>query len=414
MSTGVMILILLILLVISAFLAACETAFSSINMVRLKSYKDRNVPGAKEALDIANDYEATLSTILIGNNFVNILLTALATTLFTLSFGAAGVVYSTIVMTIVILIAGELLPKSFAKKNSEKFACKSVKALLVLQKSLYPLVRLLVVFNRGINKLIKSENPDPSITEEELISIVESIEEEGVIEEEESQLIKSAINFDDITIESLYTARTDIIAIDVNASKKEVLKTVIEEAVSRIPVYDGDIDTIVGILYEKEYFREVVADKKTFSVKKIMIDPIYVPKKMPALKLLNIFKNKKEHLAIVVDEHGGTEGIVTLEDLLENLVGEIWDEYDDVPDFIERLDSNKFLVRADCNLDILFSNYLKMEHDSKHKKVGIWLYNMIEKIPEEGDLIEFKNLHIKVLEVSDNNIKKVMFIKKEK
>jgi CBS domain containing-hemolysin-like protein len=332
LSFILLLLLLIFLLGGSVFFSASETAFSTANIIRLKKYKEQGKKGANEAFKIATHYEKTLSVILVGNNLANILLTAISTAVFTNLYGVNGVIISTIVMTITILFFGEFLPKKLARKNPSKLALKFSRPLRYVSIILAPITNLILFFSKGVSKVYTIEDDDdPSVTEDELISIVETIEEEGVLGEAESDLIKSAIEFDDDTINNIYTKKEDIVMIDIKTDNKEVLKVMLNNHYSRVPIYENNEENIIGVLSEKDYLSEYIRNKDV-NVKKIMRKPIVVRNNMRIANLLSLMQEKKEHLAIVKDTNNRLLGIITLEDSIEYLVGEIYDEHDDVPD----------------------------------------------------------------------------------
>jgi len=330
LSVILLILVLLILLFASAFFSASETVFSTVNIIRLKKDKEKGKKGAKEAFEIANHFDKSLSTILVGNNLVNIMFTAITTTIFTNAYGVNGVIISTIVVTLVILFFGEFLPKKIGRKNPNKLALKFSKFLKVLSIILYPITKIILFFSKGMTKVydIPSDN-NPSVTEDELISIVETIEEEGVLEEAESDLIKSAIEFDDHTINNIYTKKEDIVTINVNENNNSIIKIMVNNHYSRVPIYKDNPDNIIGILSEKDYLSEYIKNKEV-DIRKLMRRPTVVRNNMKISNLLNLLKEKQEHLAIVKDTSNNLLGIITLEDSIEYLVGEIYDEHDEI------------------------------------------------------------------------------------
>lgn len=397
----------------SAFCSASETALSTVSTIRLKNLVEDGNEKAKRALTIAEDYDKFLTTILVGNNIVNIASASLATVIATNLVGAAyGPVVSTIAMTIIVLIFGEILPKSYAKANSEKVALLFSGVISFLIKLLKPIVWVFL----QIKKLTLSKEPaeaQPYVTENELKYIIETIEGEGVLEKQESDLVQSALDFDEITAQEILTPRVDLTAINISDTPEEVYETVSEGHYSRIPVYEKSIDSIIGILYVREYLLALSAGKQP-ELRSLLHECPFVHKTMKISLLLNELKRSKTHLAVVTDDYGGTMGIVTMEDILEELVGDIWDESDEVENnFVEKAD-NLFEVSGDMNIYDMFED-LDMNpknFESEYSTVGGWVLETLEHLPETGEAFTFENLTITVLEVEDQRIQRVL-VKRE-
>ena len=392
----------------SAFFSSSETAYSSSSRIRLKSYADNGSKKAKRAYYIYEHYDKALSTILVGNNIVNIAASALATLLFVSFFGeASGTVLSTVVLTIIILIFGEVLPKNIAKENSEKIAMGFSGILYFLMVILTPVTFLLLKLSDLAKKLASRGKTDkePSVTEDELKYIVESIEDEGVLEEQESELVQSALEFDEKTAYDILTPRVDMTAIAENESADKIRQIILNERYSRIPVYRDSVDNIIGILHTRDYLEALLT---TDSPKLTdLIQPayfIYRSKKLSSL--LADFKYKRLHIAIVTDDYGGTLGMVTMEDLLEQLVGDIWDEDEEVENRIQKLGDHRYEISGDCHIDELLE---LLEKDDKYietesKSVGGWVTEQLGDIPESGAELNYKDLTIRVKKVEDNRI----------
>jgi len=319
------IITLILLLIMSALFSACETIFTSVNIIRLEKYAHSKKKGAKKALKLAKNYDQTLSTILVGNNVVNIVLTAITTAVLTNKFGTEGIYLATIIMTFTILLFGEYIPKSSAKKNPNKLALTFARFLIIFKYILMPITKTLMLFNKGINKVYEVKDDDPSVTEEELIEVVNMSHEEGVIEKEEKKLINAAIKFDDITINNIYTPIEQVFMIDEKMNNEKIKKEIIFNHFSRVPVLKEN--KIVGILYEKDFLSEYIKDKN-LKIDKVMRKPFIVRNNMKIANLLSLMKERKEHLAIVKDTNNRLLGIISLEDTIEYLVGEIEDEHD--------------------------------------------------------------------------------------
>ena len=397
------------LLVGSAFCSASETALSSVSTIRLKNLVEDGNEKARRALTIAEDYDKFLTTILVGNNIVNIASASLATVIATNLVGAAyGPLVSTIAMTIIVLIFGEILPKSYAKANSEKVALLFSGVISFLIQRLKPLVWVFL----QIKKLTLSKDPgeaQPYVTENELKYIIETIEGEGVLEKQESDLVQSALDFDEITAQEILTPRVDLTAINISDTPEEVYETVSEGHYSRIPVYEKSIDSIIGILYVREYLLALSSGKQP-ELRSLLHECPFVHKTMKISLLLNELKRSKTHLAVVTDDYGGTMGIVTMEDILEELVGDIWDESDEVENnFVEKAD-NLFEVSGDMNIYDMFENLdMNLKNfEAEYSTVGGWVLETLEHLPETGEAFTFENLTITVLEVEDQRIQRVL------
>lgn len=400
--------IIILLIMFSSFFSSAETAYSSVNKIRLKSYADSGNKKAKRAYRISENYDKALSTILVGNNVVNIASSALATILFVSFFGEAnGTLISTVGLTIIILIFGEVLPKNIAKENSERVAMSSSAVLYFLMIILTPFTFLLLKLNSFAKKLSgkRSDNKEPSVTEDELKYIVESIEDEGVLEEQESELVQSALEFDEKTAYDILTPRVDVTAIDIDDDPEKIKTTILKERYSRIPVYKDNIDNIIGILHTRDYL-ELLLEVSEPDLE-ALIQPayfIYRSKKLSAI--LADFKYKRLHIAVVTDDYGGTLGIVTMEDLLEQLVGDIWDEDEEIEDKFKKLDDNKYEISGDMNISDMLELFKKDARyiETESKSVGGWVIEQLGDIPEKGTEFTYRELSVKVNDVEDNRI----------
>ena len=320
------IIALVILIIISGFFSATETAYFSMNKIRLKALAGEGNKSARKALKLSEDMDSLLYTILIGNNLVNIATTAIATVLFIDLLGAElGATIATVVITVVVLMFGEITPKSIAKNVPERFAMFAAPILRPIEILFTPLNFLAAMWQRFVHLFVKTAD-DHGVTEEELITMVEEAQQDGEIDKNESELIRNAIEFDDIEVEDIYTSRVDIVGVEVDDSNEDISKQ-FEKGFSRLPVYSDTIDNIIGVLNRKDFS----AMKKTGAkLTDVMSEPIFVVPSLKISELLRTLQSKKSHMAIILDEFGGTVGIVTLEDILEELVGEIWDEHDTV------------------------------------------------------------------------------------
>lgn len=398
-------LLLILLLALSAFFSACETAYSSVNKIRLRNYAKDGNPKAQRALKLADKYDWLLSTILVGNNVVNMASSSIATIVATKLLGVSGAAVATIIITVLVLIFGETLPKSLAKENSESIAMGTSGILSFVMKLLTPVVFLFVKIKDAASKLFSKTEGQPSVTEEELKYIVESIEQEGVLEEQESDLVRSALEFDEISVQEILTPRVDMIALSADASFEEALKIVIDSHHSRIPVYRQSVDQIIGVLNVHDLLKAVV-EQKGKNLDQIISGVLYVHRTMKISALLAQLNLKKMHMAVVTDDYGGTLGIVTMEDILEQLVGEIWDESDEIIHDIEKLDEENYLVSGDTNIVALFE-VLELEDkdfESDYNTVGGWTMEMLGHVPAPEEQFVYRCLELTVDQVKDHRV----------
>lgn len=400
-------ILLVVLIAMSAFFSASETAFSSVNKIRLKNYTSDGNRKAERALKIAEDFDRLLSAILIGNNIVNIASASIGTVIFTKIMGPAGAAVSTVVMTVLVLIFGEILPKSYAKQNSEKVTMNFSAPLNVIMVVLTPLVWIFTKL-QSLVKSKKGEEDTPSVTQEELKFIIEEIEDEGVLQEQESELLQSALEFQDITVDEILTPRVDLVAADVNDSVEEIKALFMEHRYSRIPIYEKTVDSIIGVLWERDFFRELINGNE-IDVSKLIRKTLFVPEKQRISALMHELQKSKIHMAVVTDSYGGTVGIVTLEDIVEELVGEIWDEKDEVVETVRKLSDNEYIVDADLNIfDMLEELELELkDFEPESNTVGGWVLEEMKKIPEQGESFEYAPLTVTIEEVGEKRVEKV-------
>ena len=391
LTDGLLILSLIILLSLSAFFSASETAFSTANAIRMRNYADEKVKGARKALWVMEHYDKTLATILVGNNFVNIA----STTLCAIIFGkfilnpTLANILNTVIMTIVVLIFGEICPKSLAKANAEKFALRFSGVMFFLIKVFTPITYPFRALQNSMLKRVKADD-NPTVTEDELESIIDTMEEEGVLDAEDADLIQGVMDLDSQTVYDIMTPRIDVVAIEVKAEIDELKNKFLESGFSRIPVYNEDKDHMIGIVHQKDFFKSMLSNKK-FSIKSLMTEPIYVAENMKANDLIRKMQQDKKHMAVVIDEHGGTSGIVTFEDAVEEMLGDIYDEHDDevVVSYITQIEENVFEVNPDINLEELFET-LEIEHmpETEYTTLGGYLYELAENLPELNQVLE--------------------------
>ena len=341
-STSIgMLVALVIMIAMSAYFSATETAFTSINRIRLKNKADNGNKRAAKTLELAEDYDKLLSTILIGNNIVNITATTVATVLCTRLFHEYGPTISTVALTIIILIFGEISPKSLAKESPEAVAMAVTPLLTLFTVILSPINFLFGLWKKLLSMVFHSEGDD-GITEEELVGMVDQAETEGGLDEHESDLIRAAIEFNDLEVSEILTPRVDLIAVEENDSMEKAASLFVESGYSRLPVYSETIDNIIGVIHEKDFNAARYRGETMLSDLKAPVTYTTVTTKIS--ELLRVLQTRKAHMAVVVDEYGGTVGIVTLEDILEELVGEIWDEHDEVIETFRRQEDGSYII----------------------------------------------------------------------
>ena len=383
-----LVITLIILILLSAFFSASETAFSSVRLMRMKNMAQQGNKRAKSVVRLCENYDELISTILIGNNIVNIASATLATVLFTGLLQNNGATVSTIVMTLLTLIFGEITPKSVAKQMPDAFALAVVPVIDGLLWLLRPLCMLLIKIKTLVSKRFKVAATD-GITETELLSIVDEAEQVGGIESHEGELIHNIIAFNDLQAEDILTPRTDMVAIEDTATIAQVCEVFLQSGYSRLPVYNESLDNIVGILYEKDFYRDTLNNEK--SIVSIMRVPEFIPPTIKIPQLLRTFQQKKTHLAIVIDEYGGTDGLITMEDILEELVGEIWDEYDEVDEEIVPMENGKYSVQTNMDASSFFE-FFEIKDESEAVTVNGWVLEQLDEIPKVGDSFVFQNL----------------------
>ena len=375
---------LVILVGFSAFFSASETAFSSLNQIRLKSRAEDGDSSAARVLAMAEQYDKLLSTILIGNNIVNIAAASIGTILFTQMLGAErGATVSTIVLTIIVLIFGEVTPKSLAKEMPEKVATAVSPFLVLLMALMTPLTWLFTQWKKLLGHFVHSGEAD-TITEGELMTMVSEAENDGELTDRESELIRSAIEFDDVEVEEILTPRVDVVAVEDDIPLEELAQTFAESGYSRLPVYHGTIDNIIGVVHEKDFY--IARLKKATKIDDLVVPTLYTTGSTQISQLLRTLREQHHHLAVVVDEYGGTEGIITLEDILEELVGEIWDEHDEVTEDFRKQSDCSWLVSGSASVDDLYEELdLPEEEDIDSNTVNGLVQEKTCHLPKVGD-----------------------------
>jgi CBS domain containing-hemolysin-like protein len=394
----VLLTFMFVLVLLSALFSSTETAYSSVGRLRLKTLVELNKPGSKKALWIVDNFDRSLTTLLVGNNLVNIGLATISVIFFTDLFGnitdpstkqTVVSLMNTGVMTIIILIFGEIIPKSIAKTHAENYSLRMSRFVYFLIKIMTPLTFLFLKLNRRVMNRITNDD-HISVTESDLETIIDTMEEEGAIQMGEADMLQSVLALSDITVEEIMTPRVDMVAIEVNDTVKEIKDTFFKNKFSRIPVYEESVDNIVGVLSERDFYTKVIK-KQVINLKRLVRPALFIPTSTKVDSLITLLQNKNTHLAIVVDEYGGVDGIVTMEDALEELVGEIYDEHDDVIETITKKDDYNYLINADYDLEDLFEDLnLGKPPVSDSTSVGGWLFEMFQDIPEVDETISYE------------------------
>ncbi|MBR3969730.1 MAG: HlyC/CorC family transporter [Ruminococcus sp.] len=395
--------IVLIMMIFSALFSGTETAYSTVNKLRLKNYESQGDKKAGKALKLANRFDDVLTAVLIGNNIVNIATSSVSTVIFCDIFGDSGAAISTAVVTVLVLIFCEVLPKSYAKRNSEKLALMFATPLSILVIIFKPFVWIL----NKMSSVFKGDEA-PTVTEDELKYMIDEIEEEGVIEEQESALMKNALDFDDTSVNEILIPRVKVIGVELSESVDEIKNTFNREMYSRMPVYEKSLDDIIGIITNKAFFK--MLDEGKTDIREIIQEVPHIADTNLISEAMRFMQSSKVHLAVVTDQYGGTKGIVTLEDIIEELVGEIYDEEDEIETNIMKLSDNKYEIAGDTNIyDVL--EMLEIEEsviDTDYTTIGGWVTDLMEHIPEAGEYVETENFRITAVDVDEIKVEKVM------
>ncbi len=404
-------ILIIFLLIGSAFFSGTEIAYTSLSKLKVKKEDEKQTPTEKLVSFIYNRYDFALSTVLVGNNLVNIAATSVATVLavkLTKSLPISDTTASsivTVVMTVLILIVGEITPKLVARRISEPFAKMAAYPLLVLMIIFFPIVLLTTGIVGLLSKIWKKkDDQEVTITEEELENLLDTAEEEGVIDENETELLQSALEFTDLDAGDILTPRIDVVGFEINDPINEILSVITESQFSRYPVYERTVDHVVGILYVKHLLKELAEDK-TVSLQDLLLEPVFIPKSMRLHEIMNEFRSHRTHMVVVADEYGGIEGIVTMEDVLEELVGEIWDENDDIVNEWQQISENRYECSGDMNLTD-FINNLDLDEDALDTDcatVGGWAVEMIGAMPVPFDSFDYEQYTVLVMQVDEDN-----------
>ena len=387
----------------SAYFSATETAFSSLNKTRLKMLADNGNKRAALALRLSENYDKLISTILIGNNIVNIMVASIGTLLFVDIYGDIGATVSTAVVTIVVLIFGEITPKSIAKDAPERFALFSAPFIRLWIWVLTPLNFLFSKWKKFVSRFFKTDDSE-KMSHEELLLFMEDVEQDGSIDKNEGELLRNALEFRELTAAEILTHRIELEAVNVNESHEEIARAFTQSRFSRLLVYRDTIDQVIGVLHQKDFY---INGKMTDQpISEIMTEPVFVYQHTKIRDILKTLQHQKAHIAVVVDDFGGTLGIVTMEDILEELVGEIWDEHDEVEEDFEKLGESTY--RVDCSVSLEdFMEFFDMKLESDSVSVGGWVMEQLNRVPVKGDSFHVQHLEVTVSEVSAHRAKSI-------
>ena len=390
---GILIAVIIFLLIGSAFFSMSETAYSSMNVIRVRSMAENKVKGARRALYIAEHSDRALTTILVGNNIVNILSTTLCAYILS-SFITSATLYNilnTVVMTIIILIIGEILPKAYAKAHPETVAIKFSGFMYVFMKLSYPFVIGFYGLQKLFTKRKTANETNVTVTEDELENIIDTMEEEGVLEDNESDIIQGALKIKEVTVENIMTHRVDVVFLELKATEKEIEQTFIENKYSRIPIYKGTVDNVVGILNFKDVFEAKMTGRK-INIKELMSKPLFTAENTNVDTLIREMQKKRNHMAVVLDDNGGVSGIVTFEDCVEMVFGEIYDETDEdeKEPIFEKIAENEYKIDADMSVEDLFERLeIETMPENPYQTINSFVFDLSEDVPSIGEKITY-------------------------
>ena len=399
--------VIIVLLLGAAYFAVMETAFASASRIRLKAAADHGNRRAEQALYVLDHFDQAITTLLIGTNILHLTIATLVTGAVQRQWGMWAVTAGTLVTTVVVFFAGEMLPKSIAKKYAERLAMRTARSLRFFMVLFKPLSALLTAFGNAVARRVQSE-PAVTVTEDELADIIENMTDDGELTAERGELMSSALSFADVPVESVITARVDVAAVDVDDPPEEILAYVREQRHSRLPVYADSIDNVIGILQIRKYIKAcIAAGGKAVDVRPLLDEPVFVHQSTLIAEVLPELSSRKANLAIVTDNYGGTLGIVTVEDILEELVGEIWDEDDVVEEPYVALDNGEWDCTAEMTVSDVFE-LLELDEDDDdeftNKLLGEWAYEQFDNIPSVGDSFRYENVEVTVSEMHNNRI----------
>ncbi len=421
------IIIIILLIGLSAFFSGSEAAFNGCNRMRLKKSAEGGKKTAKLASNMLDKFDPYLSTIMLMNNIVNIATSSVATiliiallskTLWTQEqIDTVASLISTFGVTLIVLVFGEILPKIICKNNADKLICIYAVVIKIFSIIFYPIVAVFLLIIKLVRPIWGKDREEdaPTVTEEELSSIIDTVEEEGVIDEEQSELLQSTLDFSDTTVLEIMTPRIDTVFIDIEDEPEEIKEVIENSPYSRIPVFEEGIDDIIGVLYVNKYYKAMLSDKdgKIPDIRSILFPVCFIHKTMKLPVALNMMREKKSHLAVVIDEFGGTLGIVTMEDILEELVGDIWDESDEIINEIVQTGESTYEISGDMNIDSFFEEiefHPSSDFECEYSTVGGWAVEMLQADPHLGDSFEYENLYLVVSEMDDMRVTKLMLL----
>ena len=409
MATSTYIIIMAVCLILSAYFSATETAFSSVNTTKLKALAEKGNKKAALACRLEEQYGKLISTVLIGNNIVNIAMASLGTVIFVRQYGDSGATISTVVVTVVVLIFGEISPKSIAKDCAEQFTMFSAPFIQFLIWVFTPLNFLFSLWKKLLAKVFRLSS-DNKMSQEELLMLVDEVQQDGSIDKNEGELLKNAIDFSEQRAEDILIHRTDLAALPITATKEEVAALFTETKYSRLLIYQDSIDNILGTIHQKDFYVGCgITDKP---LREILLPPVYALEMEPISQLLKKLQQAKPHVAVVVDEYGGTCGIVTMEDILEELVGEIWDEHDEEETPITKVSENTYLVDAEMSFDD-FADHFGLKSDSDMASVSGWVMEQFGRLPETGASFDFETLHVTITRIANHHIEQIRVVTAE-
>ena len=407
-------MLLIVLIILSSFFSASETAFSSANVIRLKGYMEDERKGAKVAYQLSERFEDVLLVILVLNNVVNFSAAGVATVVSMAMFGEGAAVIATLILTVVMIIFGEIIPKSYARINAEAIVMRIGGIYRFLIVALKPVVEVVRWLKNIFSKEGDDKEEDPSVTEEDLDVIINTMEEEGVLEDSEANMLQGVLDLSETYVKNIMTPRIDVVSLNLEANVEEAKEAFLEHKFSRIPIFEEAHDNVVGILYERELLTALINEGANACIKKLIKEPIYVSNSMRVSSLLTKLQSEKHHMAIVIDEHGAAAGVVTLEDIFEEVVGEIYDEHDKEEQLITKKSDTEYEVSADFALDELCDLFgVNINEEDDVVPIGSWLYEKLEDIPNVGDEYVHQNLQFKVTLVENRRIMRIVVKKLE-
>ncbi len=411
MELSTALIILAILLFFTAFASCSEMALASVSRIRIKAKVESGDKKAEEILELITDSERTITSIVVLNNIVNILIPTVSTLLFVGLFPVYGVLISTVLMTIIIVIFGEIIPKVYGRENAEKYLYSTIGLIKLIIKLIYPVAIIFITVSGLLNRLLAKKDDDEEDlveVEEEILTMIEESAGEGKIDENEEELIRNAIEFNDKRVEEILQPKRNMVAVNANDTNEEIIELMIKERYSRIPVYEEDTDNIIGILSEREFLTEYIKDNE-FDLKTILRQPLFIPDTQKISKLLPELQMSKSHLAIVLDERATVQGLVTVEDILEELVGEIWDEHDDVIFEYRKISETEYEVSGEMTIGDFNDLFETRDIESENQEATIagYVIEIAERIPNIGDKFTDNDFEYLISEVFGNKVEKI-------